>query len=139
MVVCGVNWVVRFGIVLFLSLGLLLVGAIVFVGDGGNPDEDLRRLVSAFEAQPEEARLREFLNAPADASYGLHQLALAGRLLVDHERVFRELAKKSLSRDELRILQTIAMLGPAIYEHFPELEPPAFEAKVADMEWLMQL
>ena len=125
----------RLGILAFGLAALLMVFGIVFVGD---PDDEgeLRALAAAFEDDPSEERLRAILNAPADGAYGYLHWALLGRELVGHEELFVQVSRGPLSMAERRVLVNLAMLGGAIYEHYPELKPSNFEERFQTMAWL---
>jgi hypothetical protein len=119
-------------------MGLVALSSVLLVLVVGDPDPqaELWELAEAFETESDEVRLRRLLNAPADASYGHLHRALVGRALVGNEALFRKISEGEPSDRERRVLRDLAMLGGAIYEHYPELKPDGYEIRVRGMGWL---
>ena len=119
-------------------MGLVALSSVLLVLVVGDPDPqaELWELAEAFETESDEVRLRRLLNAPADASYGHLHRALVGRALVGNEALFRKISEGEPSDRERRVLRDLAMLGGAIYEHYPELKPDGYETRVRGMGWL---
>ena len=124
-----------------IGLGLVSLSSVLLVLMAGDPDyqAELWGLAETFESEPDEVRLRRFLNASADASYGHLHRALVGRALIENERLFQKISEGELSNRERRVLWDLAMLGGTIYEHHPELKPDGYGARVRGMEWLAKI